>query len=141
MVEFAQASLGDMKELIGAYSGAGRQRLVVEVSAYHLASTKQIILRHGTSKDLVGGFENQLVKTFDMEICEALNHRLPLYSEAEFDADPRVINLRSPGHVLAQIVTSNPVEQLTIASSYDERWLVVAQGATSLLRRTNFYHP
>lgn len=115
--------------------------LTTELTAFCLSAVKAAIRLHGTSDELLAGFENEVAKSFSENVNGIYFRRSPLYLAADLEHEPDVLNLKTPGDLLSVSFAEEIVSQLIIGQVLNSHWTGQLFGTIELLKKTGFFHP
>jgi monothiol glutaredoxin len=111
-----------------------------ELAAFCLSSVQAAIRLHGTSNELLSGFEDQIAKEFSKTVNEIYALRSSHYLEADREQYPKVLNLKTPGDLLSLSFAEDTISQLLIGQVLNSHWKGQFLGAVALLKKTGFFH-
>lgn len=111
-----------------------------ELTAFFLSSVQAAIRLHGTSDELLSGFEDQITKEFSKTVNEIYDLRSPQYLEADREQGPGVLNLKTPGDLLSVTFSEDTISQFLIGQVLNNHWTGQFLGAVALLKKTGFFH-
>lgn len=116
------------------------ESFTTELTAFCLSAVQAAIRLHGTSDELLAGFESEIAKAFSKKVNEIYVRRSPLYLAADLEQEPDVLNLKTPGDLLSVSFAEEIVNQLVIGQVLNSHWTGQFFGAVELLKKTGFFH-
>lgn len=113
---------------------------VSELTAFSLSAVQAAIRHHGTSNDLLSGFEGQISQDFSRAINELYIQRSPQFLKAFEENEGDSVNLKTQGDILSVFLTSDTISQLLIGQVLNTYWDNIWLGTVTLLKKTGFFH-
>lgn len=116
------------------------ESFTAELTAFCLSAAHAAIQLHGTSDELLAGFENEIAKSFSENVNEIYLRRQPLYLAIDLEQKRDTLNLKTPGNLLSETFAEEIVSQLIIGQVLNSHWTGQFFGAVELLKKTGFFH-
>ncbi len=117
------------------------ESFTTELTGFCLSAVQAAIRLHGTSDELLAGFEYEIAKSFSETINEIYLRRSPLYIAADLELESNVLNVKTPGDLLSLSFAEEIVSRLVIGQVLNSHWTAQFFGAVELLKKTGFFHP